>query len=104
MLTPDAAMALTRCRACMLQASEERGAELADELALLNDELTRVRAVAARATVREIAGGGKDDGVVPVKMHLEEASAPAEDTLSCLTQLPPTGPHPQGVLGCLGGS
>ncbi|BDA42075.1 probable microtubule-associated protein [Coccomyxa sp. Obi] len=55
-----------------LKASQEREAELADELALLNDELTRVRAVAARATVREIAGGAKDEGVVPIKMHLEE--------------------------------
>ncbi len=61
---------------CVLfeQASQEREAELADELALLNDELTRVRAVAARATVREIAGGAKDEGVVPIKMHLEEVT------------------------------
>ena len=56
------------------KALQEREAELADELALLNDELTRVRAVAARATVREIAGGAKDEGVVPIKMHLEEVT------------------------------
>ena len=56
------------------KASQEREAELADELALLNDELTRVRAVAARATVREVAGGAKDEGVVPIKMHLEEVT------------------------------
>lgn len=43
---------------------------------MLNDELTRVRQVAARATVREIGGGAKDEGVVPVKMHLEEVPPP----------------------------
>ena len=57
------------------QASEERGAALAEELAVLNAELTRVRAVAARATTREIAGGCKDEGVVPVAMHLDEVRA-----------------------------
>ncbi|KAK9846430.1 hypothetical protein WJX81_003622 [Elliptochloris bilobata] len=55
-----------------LKAAEERGAALAAEVAVLSDELTRVGAVAARATTREIAGGSKDEGVVPVAMHMEE--------------------------------
>ena len=42
---------------------------------MLGAELARVRAVAARATSREIAGGCKDEGVVPVAMHLDEARA-----------------------------
>lgn len=39
---------------------------------MLGEELTRVGAVAARATSREIAGGSKDEGVVPVGMHMED--------------------------------
>lgn len=57
------------------QAAEERGASLAAEAAVLGDELTRVGTVAARATTREMAGGCKDEGVVPVAMHMEEARA-----------------------------
>ena len=59
------------------QAAEERGAALAAEVAVLGEELTRVGAVAARATSREIAGGSKDEGIVPVAMHMEEARSPA---------------------------
>lgn len=55
-----------------MQAADERGAALAEEAGVLGGELTRVRAVAARATVREIAGGSKDGGVVPAHRHLEE--------------------------------
>ncbi len=55
-----------------MQVSREREQQVSNELALLNDELTRVRAVAARATAREMAGGGKDEGVVPITMHMEE--------------------------------
>ena len=57
------------------QAAEERGAALAAEAAVLGEELTRVGTVAARATTREMAGGCKDEGVVPVAMHVEEARA-----------------------------
>ncbi len=64
------------------QAAEERGAALAAEVGVLGEELMRVGAVAARATTREIAGGSKDDGVVPVAMHLEEARAPASHMLA----------------------
>ena len=42
---------------------------------MLGAELARVRAVAARATSREVAGGTKDEGVVPVGMHLDEVCA-----------------------------
>ena len=49
---------------------------------MLGEELTRVGAVAARATTREIASGSKDEGVVPVAMHLEEARAPASHMLA----------------------
>lgn len=49
---------------------------------MLGEELTRVGAVAARATTREIAGGSKDEGVIPVAMHLEEARAPASHMLA----------------------
>lgn len=55
-----------------MQSAEERGAALAAEVGVLGEELTRVGAVAARATTREIAGGSKDEGVVPVGMHMEE--------------------------------
>ena len=54
------------------QASQEREAQLADELAVLGAELARVRQVAGRATAREIANGSKDEGIVPMTMHLEE--------------------------------
>ena len=59
-----------------MQAAEERGAALAAEVGVLGEELTRVGAVAARATSREIAGGSKDEGVVPVGMHMEEVKNP----------------------------
>ena len=55
-----------------VQATQEREAQLADELAVLSAELVRVRHVAGRATAREIANGSKDEGIVPMKMHLEE--------------------------------
>lgn len=57
-----------------MQACQERELELTNELTVLGVELTRVRAVASRATAREMAGGTKDDGVVPITMHLEEVS------------------------------
>lgn len=55
-----------------VQATQEREAQLANELAVLSAELVRVRHVAGRATAREIANGSKDEGIVPMKMHLEE--------------------------------
>ena len=55
-----------------MQATQEREAQLAAELAVLSAELVRVRHVAGRATAREIANGSKDEGIVPMKMHLEE--------------------------------
>ena len=39
---------------------------------MLGAELARVRPVAARATMREIGNGSKDEGIVPMTMHLEE--------------------------------
>jgi hypothetical protein len=39
---------------------------------VLTDELTRTSAVAARAAAREVVNGSKDEGVVPVTLHLEE--------------------------------
>lgn len=57
-----------------MQASQEREAKLANELAVLNTELARIRPVAARATSREIGNGFKDEGIVPMTMHLEEVS------------------------------
>ena len=57
------------------QAAEGRCGEQEEELAVLGAELARVRAVAARATNREVAGGTKDEGVVPVGMHLDEVRA-----------------------------
>ena len=41
---------------------------------VLTDELTRTSAVAARAAAREVVNGSKDEGVVPVTLHLEEVS------------------------------
>ena len=55
-----------------MQVSREAEAELADELILQRDELTRVSKVAARATTREIRGGIKDAGTMPVPQYLEE--------------------------------
>ena len=56
----------------MLQASQERCRELETEAVVLTDELTRTSAVAARAAAREVVNGSKDEGVVPVTLHLEE--------------------------------
>ncbi len=39
---------------------------------VLTDELTSTSAVAARAAAREVVNGSKDEGVVPVTLHLEE--------------------------------
>ena len=44
------------------------------EAVVLTDELTRTSAVAARAAAREVVNGSKDEGVVPVALHLEEVS------------------------------
>ncbi|CAL5219051.1 g811 [Coccomyxa viridis] len=60
------------CMATALKVSQEREAQLTTELALLNAELSRIRPVAARATTREIGNGTKDEGIVPMTMHLEE--------------------------------
>jgi len=56
----------------MLQATQERCRELGTEAVVLTDELTRTSAVAARAAAREVVNGSKDEGVVPVTLHLEE--------------------------------
>ncbi len=56
----------------MLQATQERCRELETEAVVLTDELTRTSAVAARAAAREVVNGSKDEGVVPVTLHLEE--------------------------------
>ena len=58
------------------QASEERAAKLATELATVRDELARVSAVAARATVREVGSGSKNEGIIPIVRHLEEVRLP----------------------------
>ena len=55
-----------------VQVTQERCAELETEAVVLNDELTRTSAVAARAVAREVVNGSKDEGVVPVALHLEE--------------------------------
>lgn len=54
------------------KASQERCKELETEAVVLTDELTRTSAVAARAAAREVVNGSKDEGVVPVALHLEE--------------------------------
>lgn len=54
------------------KASQERCRELETEAVVLTDELTRTSAVAARAAAREVVNGSKDEGVVPVTLHLEE--------------------------------
>lgn len=56
----------------MLQATQERCRELETEAVVLTDELTRTSAVAARAAAREVVSGSKDEGMVPVTLHLEE--------------------------------
>lgn len=55
-----------------LKAAEDQCWELQQEITILNEQLTRTGAVAARAAGREVQGGYKDEGVVPVAMHLEE--------------------------------
>ena len=65
------------------QASQEREAQLASELAVLGAELARIRPVAARATAREIGSGSKDEGIIPMAMHLEEAILPAPMHAKC---------------------
>lgn len=57
-----------------LQVKVERCQELETETAVLADELNRVGAVAARAAAREVVNGSKDEGIVPVSLHLEEVS------------------------------
>ncbi|GAB4821202.1 hypothetical protein N2152v2_008248 [Parachlorella kessleri] len=42
------------------------------EVSCLRDELARVSAVASRVARAELRGGGKDEGTIPVLMHLEE--------------------------------
>ena len=39
---------------------------------MLREELSRVSVVAARATNREISGGIKEAGVIPIPLYLEE--------------------------------
>lgn len=57
---------------CAMQTAQERCAELETEAVVLSDELTRTSAVAARAAGREVLNGSKDEGVVPVTLHIEE--------------------------------
>ena len=64
------------CSSIPSQAAQEREAQLADELAVLSGELARTRAVAARATAREVGNGTKDEGIVPMTMHLEDVTLP----------------------------
>lgn len=54
------------------QATQETCRQLETEAVVLTDELTRTSAVAARAAAREVVNGSKDEGVVPVTLHLEE--------------------------------
>ncbi|KAK9867498.1 hypothetical protein WJX84_002838 [Apatococcus fuscideae] len=54
---------------------KDRGDELSKqerELKVTRDELIRTGAVAQRVAASETRGGNKDEGVVPVAMHLEE--------------------------------
>lgn len=54
---------------------QDRGDELSrqeKELKVVRDELIRTAAVAQRVAASETRGGNKDEGVVPVAMHLEE--------------------------------
>lgn len=64
-----------------LQASQEEGQRLQQEVSTLQEELTRVRTVASRATSREVAGGSKEAGVIPVPVYLEEVT-------HCFVKLP----------------
>ena len=68
----------------LLQACLERCAELESEAVVLSDELTRTSAVAARAAAREVVNGSKDEGVVPVTLHLEEVRLQLWDNSSVL--------------------
>ena len=54
-------------------------------MAVLGAELARVRQVAGRATAREIANGSKDEGIVPMTMHLEEVCCLPDSTFKHLT-------------------
>ena len=56
------------------QASQRSAKDLASELELRESELTRVAAVASRASVRE-ANSIKGEGMVPFALHKEEVSA-----------------------------
>ena len=51
---------------------------------MLGAELVRVRHVAGRATAREIGNGSKDEGIVPMKMHLEEVCCLPDIMHDCL--------------------
>ena len=66
-----------------MQAVQERCAELETESAVLSEELTRTSAVAARAAGREVVNGSKDEGVVPVALHIEEVRLPLLLLLPC---------------------
>ena len=57
-----------------MQASQRSAKDVASELELRESELTRVAAVASRASVRE-ANSIKDEGMVPFALHKEEVSA-----------------------------
>ena len=76
------------CTSIPSQATQEREAQLADELAVLSGELARTRAVAARATAREVGNGTKDEGIVPMTMHLEEVTLPFTPGNICETSMP----------------
>ena len=59
---------------------QDRGDELSRqerELKVTRDELIRTGAVAQRVAASETRGGNKDEGVVPVAMHLEEVRSSA---------------------------
>ena len=78
-MTTWAATCLQKCPsdgAVSMQAVQERCTELETEAAVLTDELTRTSAVAARAAAREVVNGSKDEGVVPVTVHIEEVRLP----------------------------
>lgn len=62
--------------AVIMQAVQERCTGLETEAVVLTDELTRTSAVAARAAAREVVNGSKDEGVVPVTLHIEEVRLP----------------------------
>lgn len=60
-----------------MQAVQDRCTELEKEAVVLTDELTRTSAVAARAAAREVMNGSKDDGIMPVTLHIEEVRLPS---------------------------